>query len=103
MYENYDLMPLHLPPPLNKNGIKYNNSISNLSNDILSKHLIVLFIFIFTIIDFLLRQIRFWGFSKTLTGLKVLVFEVLIVRWPSGGHMYNRSEQKVYDFKSVYL
>ena len=44
-------MPLDLPPPLNKNGIlqimkaKYNGSISNLSNDI-SKHLIVLFIFI---------------------------------------------------------
>ena len=52
MYENYDLMPLDLPPPLNnKNGIlqimkaKYNDSISNLSNDILSKHLIVLFMF----------------------------------------------------------
>ena len=67
---------------------KYNNSNSNLSNDILSKHLIVLFIFIFTIIDFLLRQIRFWEFSKTLTGLKVLVFEVLVVRWPSGRHSF---------------
>ena len=64
MYENYDLMPLDLPPPLNKNGIlqimkaKYNDSISNLSNDILSKNLIVLFIFLFTIIDFLLNSFR---------------------------------------------
>ena len=55
MYENYDLMPLDLPPSLNKNGIlqimkaKYNNSISNLSNDIISKHLILFYSFLFSL------------------------------------------------------
>ena len=76
MYENYDLMPRNLQPSLNENGIlqimkaKYNDSISNLSNDILSKHLILFYSFLFSLSLPSYEDIRFWGFSKTLTGLQ---------------------------------
>ena len=69
-------MPLDLSPSLNKNVIlqimkaKYNDSISNLSNVILSKHLILFYSFYFHYHWLPTETFDFGGSQKLLLVLK---------------------------------